>query len=75
MSKEIKFLTRKWIESKDLNSNGSLFGGSLLRWIDEVAAIFTIALLNSPYVVTKAMSAINFVSSARSGDTTLSRWA
>ncbi|MGB0153493.1 MAG: acyl-CoA thioesterase [Verrucomicrobiales bacterium] len=68
MSEEIKFLTRKWIKPEDLNSNGSLFGGSLLKWIDEEAAIFTIALLNSPYVVTKAMSAIDFVSSARSGD-------
>tara|TARA_R110002096_G_scaffold6186_13_gene28283 strand:- start:2879 stop:3265 length:387 start_codon:yes stop_codon:yes gene_type:complete len=68
MSEDMKFLTRKWIKPEDLNSNGSLFGGSLLKWIDEEAAIFTIALLKSPYVVTKAMSAIDFVSSARSGD-------
>ena len=68
MSEDMKFLPRKWIKPEDLNSNGSLFGGSLLKWIDEEAAIFTIALLKSPYVVTKAMSAIDFVSSGRSGD-------
>lgn len=64
----IKFLTRKWIKPENLNSNGTLFGGSLLAWIDEEAVIYAITLLNSPYVVTKFMSEINFVSSARSGD-------
>lgn len=64
----MKFLTRKWIKPVDLNSNGTLFGGSLLAWIDEEAVIFTISVLKSPYVVTKFMSEINFVSSARSGD-------
>ncbi len=64
----MEFLTRKWIKPENLNSNGTLFGGALLSWIDEEAAIFTISLLKSPYVVTKFMSEINFVSSARSGD-------
>ncbi len=64
----MEFLSRKWIKPEDLNPNGTLFGGSLLKWIDEEAAIFTIALLKSPYVVTKLISEINFVSSARSGD-------
>ncbi|MEO0413880.1 MAG: hotdog domain-containing protein [Verrucomicrobiota bacterium] len=64
----MEFLTRKWIKPENLNSNGTLFGGALLAWIDEEAAIFTISLLKSPYVVTKFMSEINFVSSARSGD-------
>lgn len=64
----MQYLTRKWIKPEDLNSNGNLFGGSLLKWIDEEAAIFTITMLKNPYVVTKFMSEINFVSSARSGD-------
>lgn len=64
----MKYLTRKWIKPEDLNPNGSLFGGSLLKWIDEEAAIYTITMLQSPYVVTKLMSEINFVSSARAGD-------
>ncbi len=64
----MKYLTRKWIKPEDLNANGMLFGGSLLRWLDEEAAIYTITMLKNPYVVTKFMSEINFVSSARSGD-------
>ncbi|MEM7601645.1 MAG: hotdog domain-containing protein [Verrucomicrobiota bacterium] len=64
----MKYLTRKWVKPEDLNPNGGLFGGSLLRWIDEEAAIYTITMLQSPYVVTKLMSEINFISSARAGD-------
>ncbi|WP_238268740.1 acyl-CoA thioesterase [Paraburkholderia terrae] len=45
-----------------------LFGGSLLRWIDEEAAIYAICQLDNQRVVTKFMSEINFVSSARQGD-------
>ena len=45
-----------------------LFGGSLLRWIDEEAAIYAIVQLGNQRVVTKYISEINFVSSARQGD-------
>ena len=64
----MKFRTRKWVKPEDLNPNGSLFGGSLLKWIDEEAAIYAIIQLESPKVVTKLISEINFVSSARQGD-------
>ncbi|GJH02261.1 acyl-CoA thioesterase [Paraburkholderia terrae] len=62
------FHTRKWVKPEDLNPNGMLFGGSLLRWIDEEAAIYAICQLDNQRVVTKFMSEINFVSSARQGD-------
>lgn len=62
------FRTRKWVKPEDLNPNGTLFGGSLLRWIDEEAAVYVITQLDNPRVVTKYMSEINFVSSARQGD-------
>lgn len=65
---EINFYTRKWIRPEDLNANGTLFGGSLLKWIDEEATIYTIVQLGNPRVVTKFVSEINFVSSARQGD-------
>jgi acyl-CoA hydrolase len=65
---EINFRTRKWIKPEDLNANGTLFGGSLLRWIDEEAAIYAIIQLGNERVVTKYMSEINFVSSAEQGD-------
>lgn len=65
---EINFRTRKWIKPEDLNANGTLFGGSLLRWIDEEAAIYVMIQLGNERVVTKYMSEINFVSSAEQGD-------
>ena len=62
------YRTRKLIKPEDLNSRGTLFGGQLLKWIDEEAAIFAICQLSSANIVTKAMSAINFVSTAAVGD-------
>ncbi|PRD49071.1 acyl-CoA thioesterase [Sphingobacterium haloxyli] len=64
----MNFHTRKWIKPEDLNPNGSLFGGTLLRWIDEEAVIYAIVQLGNPKVVTKYISEINFVSSAQQGD-------
>lgn len=64
----MNFHTRKWVRPEDLNANGSLFGGSLLKWIDEEAAIYAIVQLENPKVVTKFISEINFVSSAKQGD-------
>lgn len=64
----MNFHTRKWVKPEDLNPNGSLFGGSLLRWIDEEAAIYAIVQLENEKCVTKYISEINFVSSARQGD-------
>ncbi|HWK58018.1 MAG TPA: hotdog domain-containing protein [Parapedobacter sp.] len=64
----MNFHTRKWVKPEDLNPNGTLFGGTLLRWIDEEAVIYAIVQLGNPNVVTKFISEINFVSSARKGD-------
>ncbi|WP_118194040.1 acyl-CoA thioesterase [Albibacterium indicum] len=64
----MNFYTRKWVKPEDLNPNGTLFGGTLLRWIDEEAVIYAIIQLGNPRVVTKYISEINFVSSARQGD-------
>lgn len=65
---KINFHTRKWVRPEDLNANGTLFGGSLLKWIDEEATIYAILQLGNGRVVTKLMSEINFVSSAQQGD-------
>lgn len=64
----MNFYTRKWVRPEDLNANGSLFGGSLLRWIDEEAAIYAIIQLGNHRVVTKLISEIDFQASAREGD-------
>ena len=65
---EVTFHTRRWVRPEDLNANGTLFGGSLLRWIDEEAAIYAMIQLGNTRAVTKFISEINFVSSARQGD-------
>jgi acyl-CoA hydrolase len=65
---KMRFHTRKWVKPEDLNPNGTLFGGRLLSWIDEEAAIYAICQLGHTRVVTKYMSEINFISSARTGD-------
>src|SRR5690554_1553057 len=64
----MRFHTRKWVKPEDLNANKSLFGGKLLAWIDEEAALYSIIQLENRHVVTKYMSEINFMSSAKQGD-------
>lgn len=64
----MKYYSRKLIKPEDLNANNTLFGGSLLAWIDEEAGIYAMTKLNSRHVVTKYMSEIDFKNSARQGD-------
>ncbi len=64
----MKFHSRKLIKPENLNANNTLFGGSLLRWIDEEAGIYTMTKLRTQKVVTKFISEINFISSAKQGD-------
>lgn len=64
----MNYQTRKWVRPEDLNANGTLFGGKLLSWIDDEAALYSIIILKNNRIVTKFMSEINFMSSARQGD-------
>jgi len=64
----MKFHTRKLIKPGDLNANNTLFGGALLKWIDEEAGIYAMTKLNTHKVVTKYISEIDFVSSAKQAD-------
>lgn len=64
----MKYYSRKLIKPGDLNANNSLFGGALLRWIDEEAGIYAMTKLKTQKVVTKYISEIDFVSSAKQGD-------
>ena len=64
----MRFHTRKWVKPEDLTPNSTLFGGRLLAWIDEEIALYAIIQLESPRIVTKHMSEINFRSSAKQGD-------
>lgn len=64
----MRFHTRKWVKPEDLNPNGTLFGGRLLEWIDEEAALYAIIQLENQKVVTKYISEIDFKASAKQGD-------
>ena len=64
----MKFYSRKLIKPQDMNAHGTLLGGTVLSWIDEEAAIFVNCQLGRGNVVTKFMSEIDFVSSAKLGD-------
>lgn len=64
----MKFYSRKLIKPESLNANNSLFGGALLSWIDEEAGIYAMTKLNTQKVVTKYISEINFMASAKQGD-------
>lgn len=64
----MKFYSRKLIKPGDLNASNTLFGGALLRWIDEEAGIYAMTKLDTKKVVTKFISEIDFVNSAKQGD-------
>ncbi|HKK47132.1 MAG TPA: hotdog domain-containing protein [Balneolaceae bacterium] len=64
----MKFYSRKLIKPQDLNAHGTLFGGTVLSWIDEEAAIYVTCQLGKGNIVTKYMTEMNFVSSAGLGD-------
>lgn len=64
----MNFRTRKLVKPEDLNARGTLFGGQMLRWIDEEAAIFCMCQLNSKNIVTKIMSEVDFIATAKTGD-------
>lgn len=64
----MRFFSRKLIKPQDLNAHGTLFGGSVLSWVDEEAAIYVLCQLGKGNIVTKYMSEINFVNSAKLGE-------
>lgn len=64
----MKFYSRKLIKPGDLNANNTLFGGALLKWIDEEAGIYAMSKLKTQKVVTRFISEIEFMASAQQGD-------
>jgi len=43
----MNFYSRKLIKPENLNARNTLFGGALLRWIDEEAGIYAMTKLDS----------------------------
>lgn len=63
-----RFTVRKWVKPEDLNQHGALFGGRLLQWVDEEAAIIAVTQLGTTNLVTRYMSEISFLARADRGD-------
>ncbi len=57
----------KLVLPPDTNHLGTIFGGTILAYIDEIAAIAAMKH-SKKVVVTAAIDTVNFVSSAKSGD-------
>ena len=55
------YRTRFIVRPEDLNANDTLYGGKIMSWIDEQAAIYAMCQLGTKNIVTKAVS-IDFVS-------------
>jgi acyl-CoA thioesterase YciA len=53
--------------TKDIGINDNLFGGVMLSWLDEAAAIFATENVGGD-VVTRKMSEIEFINPVRVGD-------
>lgn len=64
----LKYRTRKVVKPGDLNSRNTLFGGRLLEWIDEECGVYAACQMGTKTLVTKSMSALNFLAPAVQGD-------
>jgi acyl-CoA hydrolase len=61
-------MSRKIVMGADLNGAGRLFGGRLMEWVDENAALFCMAQMGTRQIVTKKISEVIFNQPADLGD-------
>lgn len=59
---------RKLVMYRDLNAAGTIFGGTLVSWMDEASAIFAGEHMGSRRLVTAKIDELNFEQPARLGD-------
>ncbi|GMW00086.1 MAG: hypothetical protein AMXMBFR84_12240 [Candidatus Hydrogenedentota bacterium] len=62
-------VTRHIVMEKDLNAYGNVFGGTMLAWLDEAAALFAMESTGYPNMVTVNLNNVDFRAPARRGDT------
>jgi acyl-CoA thioesterase YciA len=63
----MELISSHFIKTKDVGIHGNLFGGSLLAWIDEAGAVFACQAADSPRMITKLISEVNFQRPVRPG--------
>ena len=64
----MELINQHIVMSKDLNAHGNLFGGIMLSWIDEAAAIFAMRKIAYTNIVTVNMDDVNFKTPGKNGD-------
>lgn len=65
--KETKVTKTALVLPPDTNSHGTLFGGKLLSYIDDIASISALKLCRTP-VVTASIDSVDFIQPIREGD-------
>lgn len=63
----MKYIASTIVRASDIALNNNLFGGTLLRWLDEYGALFTYKYLHHKFVTYK-MEKTYFLKSAKQGD-------
>ena len=64
----MSMIFRKLIKPEDLNAANTLFGGTLMAWIDEAASIYAMCQMQTKSIVTVKVSEMKFKKPARQGD-------
>jgi len=59
---------RKMVKPEDLNPANCLFGGEIMRWLDEAAAMYAICQLKTKRMVTLKVSELLFKNPGYQGD-------
>ncbi|HEB83786.1 MAG TPA: hypothetical protein ENI92_02165 [Bacteroidetes bacterium] len=67
MSEEFR-ITSKICMTKDVGTHGNLFGGNMLAWMDEAAAVFARTRTGEPHLVTLRFSEILFKRPVKVGE-------
>ena len=65
---DFEVVTRHIVMERDLNSFGNLFGGVILAWLDEAAALFVMEKTGYGNIVTVSMDDVRFKAPGRRGD-------
>ncbi len=63
-----KIITEHLVMNKDLNIAGTLFGGSMMAWIDEAAAMYAMKVMKTKMIVTHLISELEFDKPVKLGD-------
>lgn len=63
----MEHITSKICMTKDVGLNGNLFGGNMMAWADEAAAIYARTKAKYDLVVTRKIGEINFTKPVKVG--------